>query len=475
MVLITKTFLDTQNFRRLLVLKKDKKRKQITYQSIWRWHMYAGIIIAPFLLILAITGSVYLFKPQVEQFLYDDYYTVADQGEKLPHSEIVDTVKNEHPDSDITNYRPGEAADRSAEVKINEDGVSYTFFVNPYNAEIIGTLNDQHRIIDRVEEFHGELMLGTFGDLIVELAACWTLILIFSGLFLWWPRKMRMAGVLYPRLKSRKRIFIRDLHAVPGFWLSLAIVFLVFTGLLWTGNWGSTFQTLTTNAGVGYPPSIWVGSAPSSDVQTKDIADVPWAAETLEVPASNQKGYLPLSIDDVVAITDNEEIYPTYEVIYPQTEDGVYTISVFPQKAKEDAPMNIDQYSGEILADYRYDNYEPLGKLMAWGITVHKGLEYGLANQLIGLFVCLGIIGLIIGGVTLWWKRKPEGHFGAPKSISILKLRGILMILIVFAIVFPLFGLSVLVILLLDRFVIRRISKLRKWFYGSSEEGGEML
>lgn len=115
--------------------------------------MYVGIIIAPFLMIHAITGSVYLFKPQVEKFLYDDYYTVADQGEKLIHSKVVDTVKEEFPNSDVNNYRPCDAADRSAEVKIND----------------------------------------------------------------WWPRKMRMAGVFYPRLKSRKRTFIRVLHVVPGF------------------------------------------------------------------------------------------------------------------------------------------------------------------------------------------------------------------------------------------------------------------
>ncbi|MFD1336994.1 PepSY-associated TM helix domain-containing protein [Oceanobacillus iheyensis] len=353
-------------------------------------------------MILSITGSIYLFKPQIEQFLYEDYYDVVDQGEKLPPSALVDEVKENYPEAGVTKFRPGEDATRSAEVKITQDGETHTIFVDPYNAEIIGQLNDQHRIIDRVEEFHGELMLDTYGDLIVELVACWTLALVLTGIYLWRPKKMRVFGVFLPRLKARKRTFIRDLHAVPGVWLSIAIVFLVFTGLLWTGNWGTKFQNLTTNSGFGYPPSIWVGSAPSSEVQTKDIADVPWAAETLEVPTSNQNGYLPVSVDEVVNIADQQEIYPTYEVIYPQTDDGVYTISVFPPKARDEATMHIDQYTGAILADYRYDNYQPLGKLMAWGITVHKGLEYGLINQIIGLIVCLGIIGLVIGGTVLW-------------------------------------------------------------------------
>lgn len=453
-------------------MNKKKKDRRLIYRSIWRWHMYAGIIIAPFLLILAITGSMYLFKPQIEGFLYRDYHNVENLGEKLTDSAIVSTVKNDHPDATVTRYRPGESDTRSAEVKINENGTSYTIFVDPYNGKIIGTLDDQHRIIDRVEEFHGELMLGTFGDWIVELVACWTLVLILTGLFLWFPNKKWMAGTFFPRLRTHsKKILIRDLHVVPGFWLSLAVLFLVFTGLLWTGNWGTKFQTLTTNAGIGYPPSVWVGIAPSSSLQTKDIADVPWAAETLEVPQSTQNVYVPVSIDDIVQTTNNMKIYPTYEVIYPKTKDGVYTISVFPPKAKDEATLHIDQYSGEVLSDYRYANYKSLGKIMAWGITVHKGLEYGLINQLAGLFICLGIILLIITGVILWWRRKPDGHFGAPKSISVLKTRTVLIMLIFCSIIFPLFGLSVLLLYIIDHFIIQRIPKINYLFHTPIKKG----
>ena len=35
--------------------------------------------------------------------------------------------------------------------------------------------------------------------------------------------------------------------------------------------------------------------------------------------------------------------------------------------------MHIDQYSGAVLADYRYDHYGVVGKAVALGITLHKG------------------------------------------------------------------------------------------------------
>ncbi|WP_243370574.1 PepSY domain-containing protein, partial [Tetzosporium hominis] len=69
------------------------------YKTVWRWHFYAGILFAPFLIILAITGSVYLFKPQIEQALYRDYYTVTPQVERVTPSKLVGQVKELYPDA----------------------------------------------------------------------------------------------------------------------------------------------------------------------------------------------------------------------------------------------------------------------------------------------------------------------------------------------------------------------------------------
>ncbi len=447
--------------------KSKQKSSANIYQIVWRWHFYAGIIFAPFLLILAITGAIYLFKPQIEGVLYEDYYNVIEQGEKLAPSEHIESVLDQFPEAQITSYRPGEERTRSAEVKISLNGESYTIFVNPYTADIIGKLNVKDRFIDRVEEFHGELMIGTVGDRIVELAACWTLLLVITGLYIWFPKtKKSPFGVIFPRFKKNKRILFRDLHAVSGAWLSLAIIFLVITGLLWSGFWGTKVQNLTTNAGIGYPPSIWVGSAPESTIQTKDIADVPWSAQTMPVPSSDQYGgFVPISIDDVVRITNDENIYPTYEVIYPSSPEGVFTISVFPPKAKDEATLHIDQYTGAILADYRYENYKPLGKLMAWGITVHKGLEYGVMNQIIGLIVCMGIVLLVISGLIMWWKRKPNNRLGAPTGPSIITKKRVTILLLLFSFVFPLVGLSVIFVFVLDWLILRRIPRLKQFFY----------
>jgi uncharacterized iron-regulated membrane protein len=441
-----------------------KKSNMSPYQTIWRWHFYAGIIISPFLLILAVTGSIYLFKPQIEQNLYKEYYEVKAQGEKLPASEQIEEVKKLHPDAQITKYRPGESPERSSEIGISTDDGSATVFLDPYTGKSLGELKPEDRIMDKIVEFHGELMAGTIGDRIVELVASWAIVLIVTGLFLWSPRKKdKLSGVFFPRFGKGKSILRRDLHAVPAFWITAGMLFLIMTGLPWSGFWGTNFQNLMTNAGAGYPPSIWTGEAPQSVLKTKEIADVPWAAENLDVPVSALEGYTPVSINDVVNIAEREGIDPSYTVYIPGDEKGVYTLSAFPAKAQNEVTMHLDQYSGAVLADYRFDHYGIGGKIVAMGITLHTGTQFGFINQLISLFICLGIILVVVSGFYLWLKRKPKKAMGAPKGPSILKMKLFLLLMIVLGILFPLVGVSLIVILLLDWLVIKRIPALNKF------------
>ena len=196
------------------------------YKTVWRWHLYAGVIFAPLLVLLAITGSVYLFKAEIENVIYQDYYEVANQGGKVAVSEQLAKVNELYPEGIVTKYRPGESDTRSSEVTVNADGESLTVFMDPYTGESTGILNNDDRVMDKIEEIHGELMAGTLGDRIVELAASWAVVLIVTGVFLWFPKKNTGAGgTLFPRLRQGSKIRRRDLHAVPAFWLSAGLLF----------------------------------------------------------------------------------------------------------------------------------------------------------------------------------------------------------------------------------------------------------
>ncbi len=226
--------------------------------------------------------------------------------------------------------------------------------------------------------------------------------------------------------------------------------------------WGNGVQHVATSTGVGYPPSIWVGDPPKSGKQAEDVADVSWAAENMPVADSVPlEAYEQLSIDTVVQTAEQENVQTAYDIFYPGDTTGVYTVSAFPDRAQDEVTMHIDQYSGTILADYRWEDYQWAGKAMALGITIHKGFQFGLINQLAGLALCIGLIGMIVSGIWLWRKRKPDNHIGAPKGrIG----KGFWLLVIVFGVLFPLVGVSLILIFLIDRFLIQKNQRLSRYF-----------
>ncbi len=100
--------------------------------------------------------------------------------------------------------------------------------------------------------------MGDRGSMIVELAASWAIVMIVTGLYLWWPRQAnRLAGVLYVRLSRGKRIFWRDLHAVTGVWIFAFALFLLFTGLPWASSWGKYLEWVRSLAARGSVAQDW--------------------------------------------------------------------------------------------------------------------------------------------------------------------------------------------------------------------------
>jgi uncharacterized iron-regulated membrane protein len=290
-----------------------------------------------------------------------------------------------------------------------------------------------------------------------------------SGLYLWWPRsKSSIWGTIIPRLsKPGSRQFWRDLHAVPAFWISLILVVIIASGLAWSGVMGGQIDKLANSTNTNAPPFAYsFGAKPNSVTVAKDIAsDLPWAAENLPVPRSAAGGYVALGIEDIVGIVNDKNVAKPYTITMPMDKSGVFTASTAHAKPGNDATLHLDQYSGAVLTDVRFADYGIMAKTISYGIAFHEGRHFGLANQLLGLAACIGLILTAVSAYVMWRKRKPEGRLGAPSKPDNSKVNvGIIVIMLVCGAIMPLVGLSIIVILLLELLIIRRIEPLRRWF-----------
>jgi len=445
--------------------------RQAIYQSVWRWHFYAGIIFAPFLIILAFSGAVYLFKPQIEGYLYKDMLTVREVGTTpMSPEDIMEKTVKAYPGTTISSITLSDKPDSSYKMSVKRNETSTTMYVDPYTGNVLGMINSDKTFTAFFKKLHSELVVGgTFANRLVELAACWAIILLLTGLYLWWPRnKSAIWGTILPRLsKPGSRLFWRDLHAVPAFWLSLVLLVIIASGLPWSGIMGGQIDKLANSTNTNAPPFAYsYGEKPESVTVAKDIAeDLPWAAENLPVPASASGGYIQLSVNDIEQIANQKDVLKSYTITMPKEETGVFTVSTSHTKPGNNATLHLDQYSGAVLTDVRFADYGIMAKAISYGIAFHEGRLFGLANQLLGLVACVGLILVAMSSYVMWRKRKPEGKLGAPAKPKSNKITiGVLLIMLVCGAVMPLVGLSILVVLLLDLFILRRIKPLRHWF-----------
>lgn len=449
------------------------------YMRVWRWHFYAGLFTLPFLFLLACTGIVYLFRNEIEDIVYRDKIFVGAVNHPIPLTEQRVFAEAILPDSNLQKVIPPAEADRATQFVFSaKDGNDETVFVNPSNGVVTGTRIESSRPSAVALKIHGELLIGKAGDLLMELAASWSLILVLSGIYLWFPRGevSRFWGVVLPRFsKLNGRLPWRDLHSVTGFWVSLILLYFAFTGLFWTGIWGNKFVKPWNT----FPTEMW-NDVPNSNLTNQDLnsADskiVPWAAEDLPVPTSiechghhgnsslkpSAKLNSVVSLDSVQIVANEKGVLKARSISVPTSPSGVYTVTAIAQIPEEEELLHIDQYSGKVLSEVRYAQYSTAAKVVATSIAIHEGRGFGLVNKILSLIGCILVIVLTVSAFILWWRRKPSRtSLAAPSRVVFSKpWKGAIALIAVFAVIFPTAGVSLVVVLALDFLVLRKLSR----------------
>jgi uncharacterized iron-regulated membrane protein len=430
------------------------------YRAVWRWHFYAGLMVLPFLVILAVTGALYLFRDEIDAIVHADLKTVAasENAARVQPSAMVAAALAAYPGTAVKFTDPPSPTS-SAEITVATGSAGKrAVYVNPHDGKVLGSLPDRGAIMWTIRTLHSLKYFGAFARSLIEIAAGWSILLVASGIYLWWPRS-QTGGVMSIRGTPKRRVFWRDMHAVSGILVGFFIVFLAVTGMPWSGVWGEKVNEWANGSNFGYPPGVRV-SVPMSGDHLDHVAKTSWSLEQAKIPQSPSGAAHgtaePIGLDRAVEIFEQLGLHRGYAVNIPQTEDGVYTGSVYPDDLAEQRVVHLDQYTGKPLIDMSYADYGPLGKTLEWGINVHLGQEFGLANQIVLTIVCLLIVLLAVSAGVMWWKRRPRGSLGVPPLPADKRvLRGLIAMLAVGGVVFPLVGVSLVAMLLLDWIYMR--------------------
>ncbi|MBC6983275.1 PepSY domain-containing protein [Caulobacter sp. 17J80-11] len=409
------------------------------YRAVWRWHFIAGLLVLPFLASLAITGGLYLFKDEINAVLYRDLATVPAQSAPFLTPDDWAAGAAAELDGRVVQVAPPERPTEAARLIVDVGGGErLSAYVDPYDAHLIGA-TPEGGVMDLIKRIHSLDQFGFWANCLIEIAAGWAVVLVATGVYLWWPRGQR-GGVVTVRATPKRRVFWRDLHAVTGLFAGAFVVFLAVTGMPWSAVWGKQVQRISTEAGLGRP------NAPSASTSNHDgHADLPWALEARPTPISSPPGD-PIGFARAAAIGTAVGLPKPFAINAPKGPDGVYALAYRPDRVEDTRTLYVDQYDGRVLGDVGYRAYGPAAKAIEWGISVHQGQQYGRANQLLMLAGCLGLLTLTVTAPVMWWKRRPKGSgLAVPPAPADPRVgHGLLAVIAPIAVFYPLVGASLL-------------------------------
>lgn len=415
---------------------RTKRAGASWYNAVWRWHFYAGLFCMPFVLWLSVTGTIYLWKPQIEAW-QERAYDALPVGTRARPDRIVATALAAVPGARLTKFQLPETPRQAVRVLVAKDGVETRVYVDPYRLRVLGREREDARLMKTISALHGTLLAGAPGSWLVEIAACWTITMLLTGLYLWWPRGRRgLGGILYPRWRSGRRLFWRDTHAVAGIWVSVAAVFLIATGLPWANAWSGYLAAVRTTTGTTDGPVDW---------KVAGRADTHAEHRGMAMPAA-----APANLDAIVATAERLSLAAPV-LIAPSGIDR-WTVSSDSANRPERSRVTLDAATGQVLDRRDFAQRQWIDRAVGYGIAIHEGAFFGLANQILGTLVTALLATLSVSGAVMWWRRRRPGTLGAPPRLGRPRygwsLAGTIAAL---GVAMPLFGATLLGVLAIDR------------------------
>ena len=452
------------------------------YLTVWRWHFYFGLLVVPFLTLLAVTGLGMLLFANITGKEGERLH-VTPQAQVQPLSAQAEAARQfvNEKSASVVQYIAPRADDMVAVFRVNNDDKATMVAVDPYTATVVNSMPRNKGLYHTMDEIHGDIMLGTAGDYLLETAASLTILMMITGIYLWWAKQGRLKPMLVPKA-GKGRSWWRDLHGAFGTWVSLILLLFCLSGIAWAGIWGGKMVQSWSQ----FPAGKWgvepnpVSTLPThgdvlNDGKTKEA---PWVLELTPMPVSGttkgENGISPsepMTLETVDRFAREIGFKGRYQLNLPKGETGVWTLSQDSMSydmvsPTADRTVHIDRYSGKILADIRYDEYNFFGKFMAVSIALHMG-TLGWWSVLANVVFCLAVIFICVSGCVMWWKRRPSEARGLVPPAQKIKLPvwwAMAVPLLVVAVLFPTAIIAIAVIWLLDTVLLSRIPALSRWF-----------
>lgn len=339
-------------------------------------HLYLALIAGVFVLILGLTGCIMAFEPELDHLLHAGLSYVKPGAHRLSLVEIGAAVQKAFPGERPGGYLLSSDPGISVGVSTRRGVVA----VNPYTGEVLGVRPAGRDFLSYVHQLHLRLLIANKADTgkdIVKWAGVVMLVLMVSGIYLWWPVKR----VAIDRRATGRRFWF-DLHNAIGIFSLAFLLLLTLTGVM------IGFEETTVPLGYRLTGSQ--------------------ASKVPGPPPAPQAGARPITPDQAMEIarTAIPGTFP-FQINVPGPKGAYQIRSRFPEDLTPGGRSRVvvDQYSGAVLFAEGSRTAPAGARIVIANRAIHTGDIFGIPSKFLMSLASLMAAVQVVTGVIMWWKR----------------------------------------------------------------------
>lgn len=353
-------------------------------------HLWLGLASGLIVFIISITGFLYVFEAEIRDVAQQEYLHVPVQQKAfIGLNTIIENYQRLEPKQKITALKvTKEEANATVQISTKK---KKTYYFNPYDGSLVNQKGSDW--LNTVLEIHRTLLLGDIGEFIQGWSVVIFLIMLITGLILWFPNQLRLVkqSLQIKWSGSFKRVNY-DLHQVLGFYAAIVLLLIAFSGLY--------FKFDTAKKAVNFV----TGSTLSKG--TEAVA--------------------PATIDSTTLPVRYNKIYETVNTQYPGASSISFSVRKtgelrvrmsYPNSwasARNQHVIFFDGKTGQLLRTKLYTDSNAADVYEASNHDLHTGTFFGLAGKILWCLVSLIGASLPVTGFIIWWKKgkKSKGKKG---------------------------------------------------------------
>jgi uncharacterized iron-regulated membrane protein len=372
-------------------------------------HLWLGFTSGIIVFIIAVTGCLYAFQAEITNLTQSSFRKIPPQDValRLSPTKIKEIAEKELPGKHLHSVQYGLADDAAVATFFSfteKETYYYTIFINPTDGKVLKVKN-----MDR--DFFRVMLMGHYylwlppaiGQPITIVATVVFVVMMITGLILWWPRNKAAAkqrfSIKWSAAWRRKNY---DLHNVLGFYMTWIAIIMAITGLIF--GW-----QLLANAiykGVGGKKSL---------TYVEPLSDTTKLANIKTPPPPEEAGRRSEPVDQLWQRMQQEHRdAETLEMHFPSGDKAAIEVAVNTDAGtywRTDYRF-FDQYTmKELPVDHIYGRLKDAkgaDKLLRMNYDIHTGAIWGLPGKILAFFASLIAASLPVTGFMIWWGRRKK-------------------------------------------------------------------